>query len=70
MRTVFNRVQRALLVVLSVIRYARWRQISAYLLMVAFICLSAVGAALIYVPAGFITAGLACGLVGYLLGAD
>jgi hypothetical protein len=42
----------------------------AYLLMVSFILFTTVGAALVYAPAGFITAGVACGLFGYLLGRE
>ena len=42
----------------------------AYLLMVSFILFTTVGAALVYAPAGFITAGIACGMFGYLLGRE
>lgn len=42
----------------------------AYLLMVSFILFTTVGAALVYVPAGFITAGVASGVFGYLLGRE
>lgn len=42
----------------------------AYLLMVSFIILTSIGAALVYAPAGFITAGITCGLLGYLLGRE
>ena len=47
-----------------------WRQVFAYILMVAFICFTSIGVGLIFVPAGFIALGVASGLVGYLLGAD
>ncbi len=47
-----------------------WRRLFAYILMLAFIVFASVGAGLIYFPAGMITAGVACGLVGYILGAD
>ena len=46
------------------------RSTFAYLLMVSFILFTTAGAALVYVPAGFITAGVACGLLGYLLGRE
>lgn len=39
-------------------------------LMFSFILLSALGAGMIYVPAGLITAGVCCGLFGYLLGSE
>ena len=42
----------------------------AYLLMASFIILSSIGAALVYAPAGFMTAGITCGLFGYLLGRE
>jgi hypothetical protein len=42
----------------------------ANLLMFSFILLSALGAGMIYVPAGLITAGVCCGLFGYLLGSE
>ena len=46
------------------------RQIVAYVLMGAFIALTSVGAFLIYPPAGFIMAGIGCGIYAYLLGAN
>lgn len=46
------------------------RSTFAYLLMLSFILFTTVGAALIYAPAGFITAGMSCGLFGYLLGRE
>jgi len=46
------------------------RSTFAYLLMLSFILFTTVGAALVYVPAGFITAGVACGILGYLLGRE
>lgn len=47
-----------------------WRRLFAYILMLAFIGFTSVGAGLIFFPAGLITAGAVCGLVGYILGAD
>ena len=46
------------------------RQAVAYLLMALFVALTSVGAFLVLPAAGFIVAGLGCGLYGYLLGAD
>ncbi len=48
----------------------RWRVISADAFMLAFILLTGVGAYMILPAAGFITAGVTCGLYGYLLGSD
>lgn len=42
----------------------------AYLMMVSFILFTSIGAALVFIPAGFITAGATCGLFGYLLGRE
>lgn len=59
LRIVFLRVKNSLT-----------RQTVANLLMALFIILSTIGAFLIYLPAGFIAAGLACGLLGLLLGLE
>ena len=42
----------------------------AYLMMVSFILFTSLGAGLIYTPSGFITAGVTCGIFGYLLGRE
>ena len=46
------------------------RSFSAHLLMLLFILLTSVGAALLLPPAGLIVAGVNCGLYGYLLGSE
>jgi len=46
------------------------RSVAAYALMVTFIIATSVGVAMIYPPAGWITLGVTCGFVGYLLGAE
>lgn len=46
------------------------RRIVAYVLMCAFVALTSVGAFLIFPPAGFIVAGIGCGVYAYLLGAN
>ncbi len=46
------------------------RQVAAYVMMALFVVLTSVGAFLILPAAGFIVAGINCGLYGYLLGAD
>jgi len=48
----------------------QWRVISANAFMLSFILLTGVGAYMILPAAGFITAGVASGLYGYLLGSD
>ncbi len=42
----------------------------ANFLMLSFILLTAIGAGFIFPPAGLIVAGLACGIVGFLLGLE
>jgi hypothetical protein len=46
------------------------RALTANIMMLSFILLTSVGAALLLPAAGFITAGVACGVFGYLLGSD
>jgi len=46
------------------------RRTFAYLFMISFILLTSVGAGLIFPPAGFIVAGITCGLFGFLLGTE
>lgn len=48
----------------------RWRAMSANTFMLAFILLTGVGAYMILPAAGFITAGVTCGIFGYLLGSE
>jgi hypothetical protein len=42
----------------------------ANLLMISFILFTSIGAALIFLPAGLIVAGIACGFFGFLLGLE
>lgn len=42
----------------------------ANILMGTFVVLTAVGAGLIFPPAGLIVAGVSCGVVGFLLGLE
>jgi hypothetical protein len=46
------------------------RQSASYILMVAFIVLTSIGAGFISPAFGFITAGIACGIFGFLLGLE
>jgi len=46
------------------------RETFAYLFMISFIILTSVGAAFVYPPAGLMTAGVASGIFGYLLGRE
>ena len=52
------------------LRARGWRAISADIFMLAFILLTGVGAYMILPAAGFITAGVTCGVYGYLLGSE
>lgn len=56
--------------VLAFLRTAAKRSTFANVLMVSFILFSAVGGFLIAPPVGFMVAGVACGIFGYLLGAE
>lgn len=47
-----------------------WRSVAAYIMMIAFIIGTSVGAAMVYPPAGWICFGVTSGLVGYILGAE
>ena len=46
------------------------RQTTANILMFCFILFSAVGAGMIFPPAGLIVAGFTCGVLGFLLGLE
>ncbi len=46
------------------------RGIIANALMVSFIILTGIGAAMVYPPLGLIVGGLACGIFGFLLGLE
>jgi hypothetical protein len=46
------------------------RALTANLLMLSFILMTSIGAFLIFPAAGFITAGVCCGVFGYLLGSE
>jgi hypothetical protein len=43
---------------------------AANLMMISFILFTTIGCFLVYVPAGFICAGVSCGLFGFLLGQE
>lgn len=43
---------------------------AANLMMTSFILFTTIGCFLVYVPAGFICAGVSCGLFGFLLGQE
>lgn len=47
-----------------------WRSVTANIMMLSFIIMTSVGAALLLPAAGFITAGICCGIFGYLLGSE
>lgn len=47
-----------------------WRSLTANLLMLSFILMTSIGAFMIFPPAGFIAAGVCCGVFGYLLGSE
>lgn len=61
-------------------RFAQWctirlkanlnRRSAANLMMISFILFTTIGCFLVYAPAGFICAGVSCGLFGFLLGQE
>lgn len=63
-------VRRIRTLVATIRRSLFTRQSAANIMMLSFILLTAVGAGMIFVPAGFITAGVACGLYGFLMGSE
>lgn len=46
------------------------RGAAANLMMMSFILFTAIGCFQIYAPAGFISAGISCGIYGFLLGQE
>lgn len=48
----------------------QWRAITANCFMLTFILLTGIGAYMITPAVGFITAGVGCGLFGFLLGSE
>ena len=52
------------------IRARGFRALSADLLMITFVVFTGIGAYMILPAAGFITAGICCGVYGFLLGSD
>lgn len=56
--------------ILDKIEKYRNRQAAANFMMISFILLVAIGCFQIYAPAGFISAGISCGVFGFLLGQE
>lgn len=46
------------------------RATSANLLMICFIIFTSIGAGMIFFPAGWVVAGVCCGIFGFLLGSE
>lgn len=65
-----------LILKLRLARFGRWvkrranRGTSANILMFCFIIFTSIGAGMIFPPAGWVVAGVACGMFGFLLGAE
>lgn len=55
---------------LAAMRARGFRALTADVFMLGFILLTGLGAYMILPAAGFITAGITCGLYGYLLGSE
>ena len=56
--------------ILTFLRKVSTRQSASYLLMVAFIIFISIGAGMYNPAIGFIAAGIACGILGFLLGLE
>lgn len=67
---IFRLPRRLFAALTNRLRRLPWRSIAANFFMLSFILMTSVGAGLLLPAAGFITAGIACGLFGYLLGSD
>ena len=59
-----------LVVVRLRLRRAANRQTFANIFMLSFIILTSIGAGMIYPPAGWVVAGVSCGIFGFLLGLE
>jgi hypothetical protein len=61
---------------LKILVFRRWLQIRANrrtfanVLMLCFIIFTSIGAGMIFFPAGWVVAGVSCGLFGFLLGSE
>lgn len=65
------KINRILLLVRSrIIRQIFTRASAANLLMILFIVLVSIGTVMIWPPMGFIAAGVACGIYGFILGLE
>jgi hypothetical protein len=67
---VSSKVKVSLKKFLLFVRNLNLRALTANLLMFSFILMTSIGAFLIFPAAGFITAGVCCGVFGYLLGSE
>lgn len=67
---VIQGIKEAMFRFVARLRSTPWRSITANLLMLSFIIMTSVGAAMLLPAAGFITAGICCGVFGYLLGSE
>jgi len=53
-------------------KFLQWftRSRAANLLIASFIIMTTIGAFIFSIPAGFVVAGVCCGVVGYILGLE
>jgi hypothetical protein len=52
------------------LRFMFSRSSLANIMMLFFIVFTSIGSGMIFLPAGFIAAGIGCGVFGYLLGSE
>jgi hypothetical protein len=69
-KTVGSRTKQAAISFINKARKYTNRGTAANLMMISFILFTAIGCFQIYAPAGFISAGIGCGLFGFLLGQE
>lgn len=65
-----RRILRPVVLAWVFIRNKANRSTFANLLMLCFIIFTSIGAGLIFLPAGWVVAGVCCGIFGFLLGAE
>jgi hypothetical protein len=65
-----RKVARPMVLAWGFIKNRANRSTFANLLMLCFIIFTSIGAGLIFLPAGWVVAGVCCGIFGFLLGSE
>jgi len=69
-KTASSNITQGIVLFISRARKYTNRGTAANLMMVSFIMFTSIGCFQIYAPAGYISAGIGCGLFGFLLGQE